>query len=507
QLTFDAPIDPESLGYLEVDLVEEGVSNVVGWLSVDGAVVTFEPIRPLVLDHAYTLEVAVLVKDSGWISLGGSAFRTRDGAWSAPAPIVDAGASAPELAIGEDGGALVLWQASTDRGARLHGAYLESSAGAWQTFAPTASGGPSAYPTNVVAGDDGLFVLTWVDGPATQGALYRAGDSDLLDRYSRLGPQRLRADATSALWAGGRALVATNYADTWLDVYHTEGNRFWPGAKSIALSDNGRRFAGPLLIGDGGLSARALWMQWAGAGGASMPLEVWGATLAYSGDWSEPEALATLDASGGIEGARAVGSASGVSLVAWENVDATSSEPGSRLGLLVLDADDGANASRPDAIDALGDARSPAVAVSAIGDALVTWVATDASADEADAASAAWAAYLPAGESEWSAAMPLSAADARARPPALAVETYGEGHALWVELDATGATRLMAAHFAPDAGFSSPRDIAASSPGAAPAAGSLSANGEGPRVAVDGQGRALAVWVSATGGLWSSRYE
>lgn len=81
RLTFDAPIDPESVGYLSVNLEEQGSGAVVGRLSVEGAVVTYAPIRSLVLDHEYSVQVDALMAGSGWIELGAARFRTRDGLW------------------------------------------------------------------------------------------------------------------------------------------------------------------------------------------------------------------------------------------------------------------------------------------------------------------------------------------------------------------------------------------------------------------------------------------
>lgn len=464
------------------------------------------------------MQVAALLAGSGWIDLEEATFRTRDGLWSSPEALVLHGASNPELAIGPGGDALLLWEASTAQGERLHGAFLASGAPAWQQFTPTASGGPAARPTQLVAGDDGLFALTWVDGPALLGALYQVGDGDLLDGYARLGPARVLSDATDALWAGGRALVATNYAGGLLDVYHTEGDRFWPGAKAIARVGDGSRFHGPLLLGDGTTSARALWLQSAGPGGARMPLSVSAATLFYSGDWSEPEELAALDPSAGVRSLTGAGSESGLALLAWENAASEASggavapsavSAGSHLGLLVLAADGGASASRPDAIDVLGNAYRPAVAVSAEGDAVVTWVASGGSDSDVDAATAVWGASRRPGDALWSPPVPLSDPAASARAPALALAPDGAGHAAWVEIDAQGGARLVAARFTADGGFSAPSELTSSATPAAPAyASPLAADVDsGPRIAVDRQGRARVVWISTAGGLWYSQHD
>ena len=47
-------------------------------------------------------------------------------------------------------------------------------------------------------------------------------------------------------------------------------------------------------------------MQWAGPGGSSMPLTVSAMTLFDSGDWSEPDVLATLDETRTAMGGRIV---------------------------------------------------------------------------------------------------------------------------------------------------------------------------------------------------------
>jgi hypothetical protein len=67
----------------------------------------------------------------------------------------------------------------------------------------------------------------------------------------------------------------------------------------------------------------------------------------------------------------------------------------------------------------------------------------------------------------------------------------------------------MASRFSADTGFSAPQELTEGSAGAAPAyAQSIAADSRnGPRIAVDRWGRALAVWVSDTGGIWYSSYE
>ena len=508
-LTFSEPIEPDDLGYLNVDLQEQGGYSVVGRLSVDGAVVTFAPIRPLALDHDYIVQVAAIVHDSGWNEVAETAFRTRDGVWSAPRAVVEADASSPELTVDADGNAVLLWQANTAQGARLRGAHFDPANGTWELLSFTASGGPAARPVFVAAGGAGLFALVWA-GTGLQGGLYQLGDDDFLDGYSRLGPARVLSTATGALFSGGRALVATNYAGALLDVHHTEGDAFWPGAKSIAAADDGSRFAGPLLIADGTSAARALWMRTAGPDGASVPVTVSGVTLFYSGDWSEPEVLATLGPSDGVEALTGVGSDGGLSLMAWEDGGASAnaaSASGPRLGLLTLAGDGSASVSRPEGVDTLGAAYRPAVAASAAGDALVTWVASSSSAR--DGQTTAWGAFQPAG-STWSAPVQLSAAgDVQAGAPRLALDATGNGHAVWIEVDGAGSARLATSRCSGETGFGSATYLTSGGTAEAPATASgLAADlGNGPRLAVDPQGRALAVWVSAAGGVWYSRFE
>ncbi|MEO8181751.1 MAG: Ig-like domain-containing protein, partial [Deltaproteobacteria bacterium] len=501
RLSFSCSLDPTSVWAGALALHRSGSPfPALGSIAVDGNVVTFTPLGSLVLGNAYTLRFEGslgCVDGAEWSGAIETHFQTRDGSWCSPESVGDASADTPELAVDAPGNALLLWQLPSSEGQAAQVRAARFTPGQhWQALPISVSAGPYARPARVVAGDDGVFALVWLGIGSAEAALYHLGDDHFLGTPVRLGPSRIFSAATDALFASGRAWVATSSGGAFLQAYHSEGAAFWRTPKSLVQSDDGSRAAGPVLIADGLGQARAFWTH-------SDTLLV--ATVDYSGDWDTPAAIASLDPSHSVDSFSGAGSDYGDALLAWEDTSRDSSDAvTSRLQLLLLDSGGTSAEDRPDSVDAGGNAYSPAVEMSAEGDAVLTWVASPAGPDDADAPARAWAASRLADSPAWSAPLALSGAEGvRARPPVLGLDPSGNGHAAWVEVDATGTARLVATRFTRAAGWSAATQvISAATPVSPQHSRSLTAtNKQDPRIVVDAHGRALAVWVGPDGGL------
>jgi hypothetical protein len=143
------------------------------------------------------------------------------------------------------------------------------------------------------------------------------------------------------------------------------------------------------------------------------------------------------------------------------------------------------------------------------GDALLGWVQNAAGPDDAASAAATWAAFRAATSTTWSAAFALSSpSGGRARPPAVGIDPSGNGHVAWVEVDAAGNARVVAARLRRESGqFEEGLVISGETPVSPALTRGPQSGNDNCRLAVDAQGRALALWAGPEGGIWAARFE
>jgi hypothetical protein len=142
--------------------------------------------------------------------------------------------------------------------------------------------------------------------------------------------------------------------------------------------------------------------------------------------------------------------------------------------------------------NASGNARNPQIALGPNGTAFAIWYQRSASRDNIYAEG-----YTPA--SGWGSADLLEADNAgNARDPQIAVDASGAAFAVWHQSDGR-RDNIWAQRFAPGAGWGVPDLIETNNAGDA----------NGPQVAVDGRGGALAVWSQTDGlriNIWTNHY-
>jgi hypothetical protein len=137
------------------------------------------------------------------------------------------------------------------------------------------------------------------------------------------------------------------------------------------------------------------------------------------------------------------------------------------------------------------DARSPSVAVDPSGNALALWVQSDNTQDSV------WAnRYTPVGG--WEIAELIERDDAGAASPArVVIDPRGNALAVWVQVD--GSRNIWANRYTPIDGWLVAQRVDGNNPN----------NGLGPKLAIDPNGNALAVWVQVEDTaihIWSNRY-
>lgn len=505
-LTFSAALDPASS--LTAFDVTRG-SALPGSVAVQGRAITFTPARALALDAAYTLrfdgDVRAL-RGAEWESDVEVSFQTRGGAWGSPERVAIAGDS-PEVAMGADGTAVLIWEVPAAQvAARVALAEHTFDAG-WQAFPISGTtGGPFSVPVRVVAGD-GAFMLLWHSIGILRNAVYRpGGDLGTIDSSFSRGANH---DGDGAL-AGGHGWVSVNEFNILVTLRHTTDGTTWESLPNVYLDETVLVQGGPRIVTDAAGNAKAFWITDAG-------LLVSTFTSGSPPDaWSAPTLLATRDAASDVGAVVAGGSALGDAWIAWEEALEAATATTRSLRLVHLASDGSVDESVPDSLAALGDASSPALAVNAAGDALLSWIETSSTITDAGAADAgaanddtahARAAFRSAGAAAWSPSLPLSStAGAQARAPAVALDPSGNGHAVWLEAVASGAAQLIAARFEPATGeLEGTAPISgAATPVFAPPQGNVHTD---PRVVVDDSGRAIAIWVGNDGAIWSARFE
>jgi hypothetical protein len=422
--------------------------------------------------------------------------------WSEPVSVTAIG-DTPELAIGSDGTAVAAWQKpAAQASARVELAELGANESSWRAIPVSGtSGGPYSTPLRVVAGDDGRFELLWHNTGYLYAGVYQPGIG--LGAGQRSGDRGGNPDGDGAI-AGGHTWLASNtFGQVVLS--HSGDGVSWTrlfGLFPDQFDETNPATSGPRLLTHGSGHTSLFWAQRSG---------VFVSTFESGADpasWGEPRAI--LDGDPALAGRfLAAGSSLGHALLVWEAAK-PAGDAGAmshrRLQFVQLAPDGSVDASRTGRLDTAGNVFSPALAMSPSGDALLSWVESDAGPAEAAAPARVWAAFRGADASSWSTPVPLSSGGASgARAPAVAFDPSGSAHALWLEVGASGEAELLAARRSVSSGeFGATSVLSGAAP---PAAAPRSPGHSDPRLAVDAGGRAIALWVGADGGIWSSTLE
>jgi hypothetical protein len=233
-------------------------------------------------------------------------------------------------------------------------------------------------------------------------------------------------------------------------------------------------------------NAIAVWVRSNGT-----RLDIWSNRYMPSAGWGAAARIETED-EGDARNPQVAVDAQGNAVAVWEQSDGTRLDIWSNR---YTPSNGWGSAGRIETEDE-GDASSPQVGVDAKGNAIAVWEQFDG------ARYGIWSnRYTPT--NGWGTAEPITPNDATdALEPRVAVDPRGDAVSVWRQSGTTG-DGIWSNRYTPSAGWGSAERIDSNHPGARIA----------PRVGIDANGNAIAVWsvwgggsVSAQG-IWSNRLE
>jgi hypothetical protein len=288
-----------------------------------------------------------------------------------------------------------------------------------------------------------------------------------------------------AMNASGSAQAVWQQSDGTRD--NIWSNRYSPGTgwgTAALIESNNTGFAiDPQVALDSSGNALAVWALFDGARD-----NVWANRYSPGAGWGTPELIETGSA-GDAGSAQVAFDASGNALAVWRQSD------GMRNNIWAnrYSPSTGWGAAEVIETDNAGSGGNPQVAFDASGNALVVWQQSDG------ARTNVWSNRYSPGTG-WGAAELIETNNTGdAIDPQLALESSGDAMVVWSQDDGT-RFNAWANRFTVSAGWGTPELIESSGTGDA----------VHPQVAMDGSGRALAVWEQASGtvySIWANRYE
>lgn len=242
---------------------------------------------------------------------------------------------------------------------------------------------------------------------------------------------------------------------------HSGGSWAVPGILTESSSNSG----GPMVGVDGSGNAIATWVS--GPIG-SQEAFLQSSELPFDGRWQAIETFSERKRNTYADVFQSGIDAAGTTTAVWEQ------ETGGHVAIYA--ADRSADGPWQSPIELSKNAFQPLVAVNPRGDALIVWMQSVEPGEYA-----IYATYRPLG-GVWQTPAPISQEDQPAKQPAVAIAPDGEAVAAWLALDGKNfvvqaATTSVAGQWQPPVTLSEPGK-----------------NSSEPRIAIDAQGEAVAVW-------------
>lgn len=490
-LAFSAALDAATVSGSSVVLAEAGGAPAANTLTPAGASIGIAPALPLWPDTEYRLEVNSVLGSFGEVLAApvNTRFVTRDGQWT-PAPVT-AMQTLPQfegeshrVAMARDGSAVAAWRAPDSANGWRSFTTRRGTDGRWEAPIEVGASIPGDHSPPVLAmAPDGSAHIAWSTesgiggrqqvyashrGPADAGwsaPVQLSIDTALTNVEPALG-----AGAGGAVYA---AWISGSSAPYDIHLARRQDDGSW-SAPIVVNEANGRSVFGPAVAVAGNGHAT---LAWAEQNGADYALK-W---RAYRPDVSAPEPLAPAADVGGPVGhvsrLSLALNAGGDAALAWHLING----PPRTIWAAVKSAS--ASQWSP-ALPLDGDAtddHAPQIAVDEIGDVLAAWEGA-----EPGGLNRVFARRFDRGSAirnsgGWSDLRELSDASGGNRST-LAVDARGNALVLWQPTN----SEVRGARFTKRQGWQPAATVARLG-----AAGSLFA----PRVAFDGSGSAVSIWV------------
>ncbi|MBI5138018.1 MAG: Ig-like domain-containing protein [Nitrospirae bacterium] len=461
--------------------VDGPAGAVSGSITMNGAAdqATFTASPGLGLNADYTVGVTAAIGDPSGNPLGADSFAlsTAEGAWSGAAT-VDSGSwnsYTPHVALGGDGSAVAVWEQWNGNDSILARHYDPATGWGGEVLLETSTAGNAALP-QVAMDAAGDAVAVWYQHDGTRYSAYGNVYDAATDTWG--GATLLESDSaghavgvTVGMDASGNAVAVWYQSDGAR--YNIHANRYtaaggWNGRELLETSAAGNAQHPQVAVAPNG-DAVVVWHQSDGTRD-----NIWANHLDFAvGSWSGEQLVESSNAGTALNPALAV-NAAGDAVAAWHQSD------GSRYNLTANRYDAGTGtwgAAQTIETDNTGSAKEAQVGFDGNGNAFVVWHQSDGSvnhiqANRYDGVAAAWGT-----------ATALEADPRGAGFPRVAVDANGNALAVWAQSDGT-VDNVAAARYDGRAGTWG-------------AAGTLEAGSgaiDSARVAMDAQGRALAVW-------------
>lgn len=468
-LDFSAPLNAATVSTTSVTLRDALESQVVT-VAVSGAQLTVTPQRPLLPAAAYTLTIENSVRGNGREELGAAltlSFTSR-GSWQLAAAIDDGSAGPYSPAVAANGNTLVAsWAHDTGLSMKR---YLGGSG--WNA-AQSSSVGRFISSPQLAIDPQGTSHSVWVEPDSTRTSLkgirytsagvFSAEEAVETDNSGSVADPRIATDASGNVFAVWRYRVGIGPMSVWANRYVAGGG--WETARRIDTALTTEDAKDPEIAVDAAGNALALWIQEVAAGD-----ETWSSTYTVGTGWGTPVKVeSTPDSIDLIAlGMNARGEAVAVAQIRSSTeviVTVRRSVPGGWSEPVRLDTAQIAN------VDDVG------VAVDAAGNALVVWN------EEIIGGYETWSSRYTA-SGGWSPAVRIAAA-AGSYYLDLAMDKAGNALAVWTTYDAANVSHIAASRYIVGQGWSGAAVIDL---------GGADTTVQEPRVAIDGDGNAVAVW-------------
>jgi hypothetical protein len=445
-------------------------------------------------DHDGNAIAVWLLSDGATGHVFASRYTVSGKHWDAPFQLeasVGTGGSAPQVAVDALGNAIAVWSQSDGVQARRY------SDGNWSAIKPLQATAGSGSDPQIAFDANGNAIAAWSQRDGAQNHVWASRYSKSSDQWDTAVPLESNSgDATVpqiAVDANGDALVVWRqstggpHTDIWANRYTMAGPPHWMGAQPI---ENNAGSASAPQVAMGGGTGRAVWFEFDTDAGRN---RVWSSRYTASTDqWDQ---IAPIESNtGNASSPQLALDASGNAVAVWHQFDGQRSNIWSNRyvastasweGAVLIDGDN------------TGDAFSPSIAMDANGNALAVWHQKQPDADVFGIWAARSTPGLTLGTSWAPPALIERDNNGDAFLPRVAFDATGAALAVWYRFDGTRFSIASNRYSVREWGPAERLDMATGS-------GSMN-----PQIVVEGNGNALAVWEQwhdQIGTIHSKRY-
>ena len=390
-----------------------------------------------------------------------------------------------KLAVNQNGDAMAVWQQGDSSGvSSIWANRYNAASGRWRTATLIESNAGKAFLPHVGMDDNGNAIAVWVQNDGTYDSMwanrYVAGQGwgtpELIETNTGDADfARVAVNGNGVAVALWKQSNGVNH-DIWSNIY-VPGQGWGTATLMEANPNDGSE---PWVAVDKNGNAMAVWRQY--NGGEPDP-SIWARRYVAGQGWSTPT---LIESNPGFASFPHVGfDDSGNAMVVWYQAFGAPNGRHIWANRYVV----GTGWRTPTRIDSSDrNGQGPALAVNGNGNAVAVWHQWD----DAGVAISIWANEYVAGQG-WGTATLIETDSGAADNPDVAIDSGGNAIAVWRQFDGT-ADSIYANRYLAGQGWGTPTPIETGINGA-----------DIPRVAIDGNGNAIAIW-QQKGSIWANRF-